>query len=201
MRTNMNNIKIDDLKRAILDLLDERLPENLFYHNRSHTKDVYEAAKDYSEREGIPNSDIKLLLAAALLHDTGFTVRYDNNEEEAVKIARSLLPRYNFSRDKIQTVSRIIFATKMPQNPKTRLEEILCDADLDYLGRSDFEIKSDLLRAELQIFMKTSYPNISWYLKQIDFLKNHTYFTDSAKKLRDKGKQRNIRELENRIKK
>ena len=29
-------------------------------------------------------------------------------------------------------------ATKIPQTPLTKLEEIICDADLDYLGREDF---------------------------------------------------------------
>ena len=39
-------------------------------------------------------------------------------------------------------------ATKVPQSPKNHLEEILCDCDLDYLGRDDFEKISNNLFSE-----------------------------------------------------
>ena len=39
-------------------------------------------------------------------------------------------------------------ATKMPQRPKNLLQQIICDADLDYLGRNDFFILSEKLHKE-----------------------------------------------------
>ena len=39
--------------------------------------------------------------------------------------------------------SQLILATKVPQKPKNKLEKIICDADLDYLGREDFDNISD----------------------------------------------------------
>ena len=43
-------------------------------------------------------------------------------------------------------------ATEIPQNPKTHLEMIMCDADLDYLGRYDFETISNNLYTEFLDF-------------------------------------------------
>ena len=41
-------------------------------------------------------------------------------------------------------------ATKFPQDPHNLLEEIICDADLDFLGRTDFYPIGNSLFEELQ---------------------------------------------------
>lgn len=74
----------------------------------------------------------------ALLHDIGFTVSNINHEEHSVKISRELMRECNFNSLDTETVVNLIYATRIPQHPKNELEKILCDADLDYLGRSDF---------------------------------------------------------------
>ena len=83
----------------------------------------------------------------------------------------------------------------MPQNSQTRLQKIMCDADLDHLGRDDFFEKGDLLRKEWQIFRKKMYNDEQWYKLQLKFLEEHEYFTISAKKLRNRGKLKNIEHL------
>ena len=53
-------------------------------------------------------------------------------------MAREILPAYGLTRDQIDTICGMIMATRIPQSPSNQLERILCDADLDYLGRDDF---------------------------------------------------------------
>lgn len=88
----------------------------------------------------------------ALLHDIGFTVSNINHEEHSVKISRELMRECNFNSLDTETVVNLIYATRIPQHPKNELEKILCDADLDYLGRSDFYSISDQLFQELKYF-------------------------------------------------
>ena len=86
----------------------------------------------------------------------------------------------------------------MPQHPQGLLQELLCDADLDSLGREDFLETSHNLRRELEAH-GASMPLKEWYRRQLDFLSTHRYFTAAARSLRDAGKQRNITELQRRL--
>jgi hypothetical protein len=85
-------------------------------------------------------------------------------------------------------------ATQLPQKPGSLLEQIMCDADLDSLGRDDFFITSHCLRLELAAYGQPT--NVfEWYEKQLSFLQAHTYFTEVARSARDAGKRRNIQEI------
>ncbi|MFQ5794484.1 MAG: HD domain-containing protein [Candidatus Bipolaricaulia bacterium] len=188
---------IEVLKNCVIDWLDKRLPEDLHYHDKQHTIDVYTSAKQYAQLEKIPSHETMLLLTAALFHDIGYIRQYEDNEPIGAKIASVTLSQYNgYSQQDIEAITRIILATQMPQNPQTHLQRILCDADLDHLGRDDFLEKGDLLRKEWEISRGIRYEGDEWYKIQLEFLKNHIFFTESARKLRDTGKLSNIERLE-----
>jgi len=84
----------------------------------------------------------------------------------------------------------MIMATKIPQTPLNHLEQIMADADLDYLGRDDFQVISDRLFQELEIPDKNK-----WNKIQIAFFEKHSYFTESAKRLRNDKKQENLAKI------
>ena len=85
-------------------------------------------------------------------------------------------------------VCKMIMATRIPQTPLDHLGEIICDADLDYLGRDDFPEISDGLRLEFLQYGIVK-DDLDWEEKQISFLKHHTYFTDNSKQLRQSVKK------------
>jgi HD superfamily phosphodiesterase len=121
----------------VLDKLEKELPGNLFYHNSKHTVDVVTQVELIGLGEGVSDEDLLLLKTAALFHDTGHTISYNNHEYFSTLVAREILPTYYFTTSQIDTICELIMATKLPPNPRNKLEEIMCDADLDYLGRSD----------------------------------------------------------------
>jgi hypothetical protein len=87
-------------------------------------------------------------------------------------------------------------STKLPPNPKYRLEEIMCDADLDYLGRSDMIPVSNTLYMELKDRNKIKSIN-EWNRMQIKFISGHQYFTETARNLREVNKQMQIERIRN----
>ena len=91
-------------------------------------------------------------------------------------------------------ICELIFATEMPPNPKNRLEEIMCDADLDYLGRSDMIPVSTLLYRELKEHNMIKSWN-EWNRLQIKFITNHQYFTKTALSLREVNKLKQIERI------
>jgi class 3 adenylate cyclase/predicted metal-dependent HD superfamily phosphohydrolase len=194
------NIKLQDIQYKIIEdeilqQLQTNLPANLYYHNVKHTTDVIYIVEDIARKEKVNDEEMLLLKCAALFHDTGFMVTYDNNEEVAAKLAEQTLRKYKFSEDQIETVKRLIIATKMPQKPKDHIEKIICDADLDYLGRPDFiPISQNLFR---ELFERGKIDTIiQWNKMQYKFVREHTYFTETARKHRGQGKQNVLANLE-----
>lgn len=190
-----------DLPRAeeyILNELRTRLPEALYYHSSAHTLDVAEAAERIALAEGITDAETLVLLrTAALFHDAGFLTTYQGHEAEGSRMVAEVLPRFGYSTAQIEQVQGMIAATKIPQNPKNKLEEIICDADLDYLGRPDFEPIADLLYREL-LARGSVTSRATWDRIQIDFLNNHRYRTATARATRRAAKQGYLHQIRQR---
>jgi adenylate cyclase len=189
--TKYGLIQFMDIQEIVLDKLEKELPEFLYYHNVKHTVDVVTQAELIGWAEGCSDEEILLLKTAALFHDAGHIIGYDNHEEHGIKLAREFLPGYNYTDDQIDKISEIIMATKLPPDPKNLLEKIICDSDLDYLGRSDFIPVSNTLYEELKAQNKIGSLN-DWNKLQIKFLSNHQFFTNTAQSLREVNKQKQI---------
>ena len=174
----------------IMSKLRKGLPEHLSYHSIAHTKDVYQATEMLADAEGVQGEDRQLLLTAALFHDSGFLIQQKEHESISCNIATEYLPNYGYSDEQIQKICGMIKATRIPQTPHNHLEQIICDADLDYLGRDDFFSIGDTLYSEINVysFMDES----QWNRLQIDFMEKHHYFTPTAQKLRKEKKEENL---------
>ena len=93
--------------QLILNKLKNELPANLFYHSIYHTLDVYHCTENIAKEEGINASDLKLLLVAAIYHDSGYLKQNKDHEELSCKLAREYLPLYKYSK-KILTLFAIL---------------------------------------------------------------------------------------------
>ncbi|MGK4568968.1 HD domain-containing protein [Flavobacterium sp. 3HN19-14] len=180
--------------KFILQKLTDELAEQLQYHTVEHTLDVYNIVKIIAEEENISPENTRLLLIAALYHDSGYLIQGKGHEAVSCKIAGEVLPDFGYDDSEIEEICRIISATKIPQNPKSKLEEIICDADLDYLGRDDFFILGDKLYNEMLASGAVTNRD-EWNRLQIEFLQLHRYFTKTAQQLRNKKKEENLKIL------
>lgn len=182
------------LKKEALQLLESKLPAHLHYHGLSHTLDVLQVCDQYIEREAIASHEAALLRIGALLHDIGFTVSPTKHEERSAELAGPMMEKHGYSRADIKLVEGLIRATRVPQSPRNFLEEIICDSDLDYLGRDDFYTISNQLYEELKSLSVIS-DKAEWNQMQIRFLETHTYHTNFARTYRQPKKEQRIREL------
>ena len=183
----------DGAEDHITTLLGKEMP-NLQYHNIKHIFDVLESALVIAESEKISKEEIKLLRLAALFHDAGFIRSSANHEERGTEMAREILPAYGINCDQIDTICGMILATRIPQSPTNQLEKILCDADLDYLGRDDFYEIGGRLFEELraQAIVETER---EWNLVQKTFLDSHRYHTNYSKTNRERSKNQRLQEI------
>ena len=192
--------KIESIKNFIKHFLRFNLPKKIYYHSVDHTiNDVFLNSVRLAKSEKIDKYELQLLKIAALFHDVGFVERYKNNEVIAVKKCSCFLPAFGLNKSEIQKIQQVIMATKVTeidgisiQIPRDDiLQKIICDADLDNLGREDFFEKNMLLRKELQEH-KIKYSNKEWYQLELKFLQKHRYFTQSAIATRREGKLHNL---------
>ena len=195
-----SNINYRNAEKYIVKRLKADLPDGLHYHGIHHTMDVCEAVERLAIWEGITGEELYLLKTAALFHDAGFIHSYESNEPIGAQLAKEMLPNFGYTDDQIELIIKLIEATKIPHNPQTHLEKMMCDADLDYLGRKDFFPIADTLKQELVEFGKIKGTEENWIEMNINFLSAHKYFTKSAQERRDPEKEKRIEELKEKLK-
>lgn len=177
------------MQSFVIELLKEKISSFYYYHNYVHTMYVQEKAIMIGGFESCSKTEVDLLSAAALWHDIGFINTYAGHEEEGCSLATQYLPNYHFSQSDIDEICGMIRATKIPQSPKTKLEEIIADADLEYLGTEHVVETADKLFKEMQ-YLKPGLSRKDWDQTQISFLRQHHYFTSFCKQHREANKMR-----------
>jgi uncharacterized protein len=187
----MNDEGFEKIKHGVTGHL-RNLSPNLTYHTIEHTFDVLEQCERIAAAEGLTDPhELFLLRVAALYHDTGFLHQYTHHEEASCRVFLADAEWLDLSEEDKNDVLHLIMATQLPQQPSTLSERIICDADLDYLGRDDFAPNGDTLRREFLAYRIVA-SDLEWHERQLSFLKAHHYHTASSRKLREPMKQRNL---------
>jgi len=182
------------MKVFVIDLLKDNLPVGYYYHNCDHTLYVQEKAIQIGRHEGCSEKEIELVSTAALWHDTGYINTYNGHEAASCELAKKYLPEYGYTDNDIHIICGMIMATKVPQLPKNKLDEIIADADLEYLGTIGAAEKAELLFKELQS-LTPSFTKAAWHKMQITFLQTHHYFTRYCTINKEPVKQAYLKEL------
>lgn len=182
----------DLLCYTVINSLKENLAPFLTYHDWKHTEHVIRMAEYIAHKENTSEEDITLIKTAALFHDAGFiNTIADGHEDASILLAQDKLPQFGYTKNEIKIIAGMIQATSIPQEPKTKLESILADADLEYLGTDSFE----RIGTNLYFEIKHTNPNLSiteWNEIQIKFLQSHQYHTPYCIQFRNPMKQRNL---------
>ncbi len=182
------------LYNHVIAMLEKGLPHYLTYHDVNHTREVVAATEEFSKAESLSDDEHLLVWTAALFHDTGFLKGQQDHEEESCRIARRHLPEYAYNAEQVNEICDIIMATKAEAKPQNKLQEIICDADLYYLGTSAYAERCDKLYTELKHSMQLKNKK-QWLHKQLNFLLTHKYYTKPAIEKLNDGKRKNIEDV------
>lgn len=191
----IETVDFNNMRTDIINKLKSMLPEEVVYHDLGHTENVEKAAIRFGKLEGLTPEEMMLVRTAALFHDSGFIFTHQSNELHGVRFMEQTLPKYGFTTNQIAQIRGMILATAIHTEPDGLLQQILCDADHDYLGRADYYIVAQKLFDEMRAF-GIEKSEEEWLLMQIEFLeKTHQYYTISAKNIRNKAKLNRLNEL------
>lgn len=190
-----NEAIIQKAKDFVTAYMGRELSVEMKFHDMNHTLDVWNAVKKIAEEEGLSEIEKKRLELAALFHDLGYTKIYNGHEEAGVELAKEYLLKENHPESEIALIGDLILATKMGVKPKSRLEEIIRDADMNHLASKKYKKYSRALLHEWKYFCRKDYTEGDWTAMNFSFLENHQYYTEAAKKIFQAGKDKNFKKL------
>lgn len=166
------------------------------YHNMLHTKGVVEATKQIAHHYQLNEHDYFVVVTAAWFHDLGYySGESKDHEVQSVAIATEFLKCNAVNARVVEEIAACIMATKMPQQPVTLLQKILCDADLYNLGTKEFCERNKLMRKEQELKQRNEIDRKEWRASTIELLQQHHYHTDYCQLLLNETKQKNLEQL------
>jgi uncharacterized protein len=190
------------LKKAmdyITDLLENRLPVTMTFHNLRHTREVFESVQQICSEEPLTPAECFIVQMAAVFHDSGYLFTYAGHEESSMGIAGSYLFREGLPATFVEEVVGCIAATKMPQNPINLKQKVICDADMNHFARKDYPQYAARLRSEWENHYHKKFDTSAWMTSNLEVLSRHRYFTTYARTVWQPLKQINIDLLQKEI--
>lgn len=182
---------LEEVKQHVLGYYEMHHDDTLIYHDLKHTKEVVANATRIANHYQLSDEDFFIVVSAAWFHDIGYFTDKKDHEARGADLAAEHLKHLQVDAAIIDKVRGCIMATKMPQNPKGLLEEIICDADLFHLGTNDFNDRTKQLRKEFELCKHADIDKQAWRQKSIEFLTEHHYFTDYARLLLSDQQEKN----------
>ena len=180
----------------VTDLLSNKLSKSIRFHTLQHTQEVVAACEKLAEYQQLPDDDRFALILAAWFHDTGYTGgEAKDHETVSIQLATDFLNAHSASEELKNSVTGCINATRLPHNPTTTIERIICDADLFHLGTNAFKEKSRLLLEEFKEFSGKEISKKDWRKINIRFLEGHKYLTVYGKEKLQPAKELHLAEL------
>ncbi len=197
---NMENENVKKYRGIAEKILTNDLKSFFEYHSVDHTRSVVNAFEEIGKATNLSDREMELGLIAAWFHDTGYSRRCDIHEYESIKLFDKLKSKEDFTEKEVEIVHNLILSTKMPQQPSSALEEVLCDADLHHLGTDSFYDLSRLLKKEIEHETGNKIPKEKWNRDSYYFIREHNFFTKYAQEKFDAKKEENVALIRSEIK-
>ncbi|MEO8862593.1 MAG: Pycsar system effector family protein [Ginsengibacter sp.] len=190
-----NNKLYKKIEEYVKGLFEQMHAPALVFHNLEHTQNVVKRTQEIAGHYKVSENDMLVLYTAAWFHDTGHLFTEPSKHEEmSADIMRKFMKDHDVDEKTLKSIEECIMATKIPRNPNTLLEEIICDADTYHLGTKEF--KETNRRAMEEARLKTGEIDpVKFDEGTISMLQNHRFYTAYARELLDKRKEKNLEKL------
>jgi len=189
------NSILQEAEQWVQEFFKENVSAEYVYHDFEHTRAVVEAVDEICRGYDLEPRQVEALKLAAWFHDIGYDLGAEGHEQRSVEHALGFLRARNYPADAIDLVCRLILATRMPNQPKDLLEEIICDADMSHLGKKSYWDRCGRVRQELLLTQGNVMSEQEWVDFELDFMNRHRFFTQVAEELYNERKLRHIKQL------
>ncbi len=185
-----------------LTILDT-LPEHLRYHDKNHTLDVIHETILFAYADVADDTTIEQQAIAAAWHDVGFVQQDKENEIIAIQLFEKSESYKNLSEETRTEVIKNIQDTEvvLKEGVPLLLKQhsqygYALDGDISNFGRKDFFERRKLVAEELKLDLDDIEVQKRFYRFAINLLKNHSWKTKSAYRLREAQRIQNLEHAE-----
>lgn len=185
---------LHEIEAYIRDYFAQNISPEYVFHDLEHTVQTVAAARIIGEGFRLSDHEMSLLQIAVWFHDTGYSEGSKDHEERSCVNAERFLGGKITDTD-LEIIMGCIRATKVPQQPKTTLEKIICDADLSHLGMEPYWDRTGKYRQELILTGRNVMSEQDWVEFELNFMLAHEYHTAVAQDLFNKRKAKHIQQL------
>jgi predicted metal-dependent HD superfamily phosphohydrolase len=198
--SKINDLLIAESENYISALLAEKLPEHIIFHNYDHALLVKKYAETIGEHTDLTADEMNILRICALFHDAGYVNSFEQYNDESIIIASAFLAEHEVDQQTIEHISEIIRANKLPLNPKDKIAEVLCDADMMYIASESGIEQFDLLYDETAMEKKKFAKRPVFERGCMGFFATHIYFTEYGKTILQPKKEAAAKRISERMK-
>jgi predicted metal-dependent HD superfamily phosphohydrolase len=167
------------------------------FHNLFHTQEVVRAAEIIGLKSELNEDELESVMIAAWLHDIGYEQGSQDHEAVAAARAKKMLEEAGAAVKKVSDVVEAIESTKMPQQPRSIVSKVLCDADLFHLSTEKCDENGEKLRDEWKSLGFKDMQDAEWLQFNLQFMESHRYHTSYGQDVLEDGKKENIKRLRN----
>jgi predicted metal-dependent HD superfamily phosphohydrolase len=195
IKMQVENSLLLEVEAYVTNFISEQVPKEYAYHDVEHTVSVVADAKEMSDMFELSEHDQEILLLASWFHDTGYDKGALNHEERSAMYARKYLSSQGYNEEDLRRIETCILATKMPHQPKTLLERIICDADFSHVGQKVYWERCSKVRQEMALTKNLIMTDQEWVDFELEFMNIHKFHTPVAQQLYNERKEKHIRQL------
>jgi predicted metal-dependent HD superfamily phosphohydrolase len=199
--SKINDSTVIEAEKFVSEFLSQNLSDKIIFHTFEHAIDIKNNVETIGSFCHLDGEEMALVKISALFHDTGYAFNETDHEGKSVEIVTEFLKSRGIEKKQIDKITNCILATKIPQNPKDKISEVLCDADLMHFASDDYFKKVELLRQEWKNLGLHEFNKTRFDLNSIDFFNKHSYHTDYGKNMLAINKEKTLELIKNKAKK
>ncbi len=188
-----------EAERHVSNKLRNEIPEAYTYHTLDHTLEVVKNAIYIGTKENLDENEMSLLVVAAWFHDVGYVKTYQGHEAESAAMADEFLAEREVDKSIRDIVVDGILSTTFPQQAKTKIAEVLCDADFMHLGQSTYFDRARKLRQEQKSAGVAALKKIDFDKESVKVFEQHRYFTTYCRNTLTETKEANLKRIKEKI--
>ena len=144
--------QLEKFERWIREMFENRQKSEVCYHNMDHSLQIVKKVAEIGEYYNLSKEEKEDLYVAGWMHDIGYWEgKGEGHEIKGSEMAQKYLIELGLNQERVDRIKSLILATKVPQNPKNLLVEIICDADLFHLSSEGFFEQTLLLKKEKEL--------------------------------------------------
>ncbi|GAB1451393.1 hypothetical protein MASR2M47_14490 [Draconibacterium sp.] len=195
----INKAIVEEAERYVSNKLRNETPIGYTYHTLDHTMEVVKNAIYIGSKENIGEDEMNMLVVAAWFHDVGYVKKYVGHETESAAMADKFLEQREVDKTIRDNIVDCILSTTFPQQAKSKIAEVLCDADLMHLGLSTYFGWAQKLRQEQKSAGVAALKQIEFEKESVRIFEQHHYFTKYCRDTLTETKQDNLNRIKEKI--